>query len=246
MDKSIALLKKQFKEIKEKGYIKSVRTGSTGIGATFEFLLGKQEDSFEIPDYQGIEIKTRREYSKALISLFNAVPTGSANYEVKRLRDNYGYKDPKDHNLKALNAIISSNIAVKVGIWYYFKLEVDKDNKKIRLNIYDNRKNLIDNSTYWDFDILKEKLYRKMQVLAIIKAWTTQKNKKEYFKYTKLNIYILKDFKTFISSIENGIIKLKLTIGNYYDEKRYGMVHSHGVSFCIAEENILKIYDIYR
>jgi len=55
-------------------------------------------------------------------------------------------------------------------------LEVDRKKEQIRLNIYDIKKNLIDNSTYWDFDIIKEKLYRKLQVLAIIKAWTNPKN----------------------------------------------------------------------
>jgi len=57
MNKSIALLQQKFKIIKQKGYIKSVRRGSTGIGATFESLLGKHEESFELPDFHGIEIK---------------------------------------------------------------------------------------------------------------------------------------------------------------------------------------------
>lgn len=246
MDKSIKLLQEKFKEIKKKGYIKSVRKGSTGIGATFEYLIGKPEESFEIPDFYGIEIKTRREYSKSYITLFNAVPTGSTFYEVKRLRDNYGYRDPKDHKLKKLCVEVSGNILIKVGIWYYFKLEVDRINQQIRLNIYDIKKNLIDNSTYWDFDILKEKIQRKLQILAIVKAWTNYKNGIEYFKYDKMNIYIFKDFDNFITALEKGEVKIKLTIGNYYDNKRYGMVHSHGVGFCIREENILKIYDIYR
>jgi len=246
MDENITLLKQKFKKIKNEGYIKSIRRGSTGIGATFEYMIGKVEESFEIPDFQGIEIKTKREYSKSNITLFNAVPTGSTFYEVKRLRDEYGYRDSKDHKLKRLSAIISGDVIIKCGLWYYFKLEVDREKEKIRLNVYDHKKNLIDNSTYWDFDILEEKIYRKLQVLAIVKAWTTQKNGIEYFNYDKINIYIFKDFEHFITAVEKGYIKVKLTIGNYYDEKRYGMVHSHGVGFCIGEENILKIYDIYR
>lgn len=246
MDKKILSLQQKFKEIKEQGYVKSIRKGSTGIGATFEYLIGKIEESFEIPDFNGIEIKTRREYSKSHITLFNAVPTGSSFYEVKRLRDNYGYRDPKDHNLKRLSTIISGDIIIRCGLWYYFKLEVDREKERINLNIYDHKKNLIDNNTYWDFDILKEKIYRKLQVLAIIKAWTNQKNGIKYFKYDKMTIYIFKDFDYFIKAVEDGYIKVKLAIGNYYDEKRYGMVHSHGVGFCIGEENLLKIYDIYR
>ena len=93
IDVSIRKLQKKFKEIRRMEYVKSVRTGSTGVGATFEALLGKEEDSLEIPDFGGIEIKTRRSYSKSLINLFNAVPTGSTYYETKRLRDMYGYRD---------------------------------------------------------------------------------------------------------------------------------------------------------
>ena len=47
-----------FKQIKEKGWIQSKRKGPTGIGYTFEELLGKQEDNMPIADFQGIEIKT--------------------------------------------------------------------------------------------------------------------------------------------------------------------------------------------
>ena len=43
------------------------------------------------PDYNGIEIKTRRAYSKSAITLFNAVPDGKAPFEVERLKNTYGY-----------------------------------------------------------------------------------------------------------------------------------------------------------
>lgn len=64
-------LKNKFETIKKLGWIKSIRKGSTGIGATFEKLLGINENSFEIPDFDGIEIKTKRNYSNSFTSLFN-------------------------------------------------------------------------------------------------------------------------------------------------------------------------------
>ncbi len=73
VDESIRELRGKFLKIKEMGYVKSVRGGSTGVGATFEFLLGKSEDKLEAPDFKGIEIKTRRGYSKSEINLFNAL-----------------------------------------------------------------------------------------------------------------------------------------------------------------------------
>lgn len=197
MDQNIRLLQQKFLEIKKMGYVKSVRKGSTGVGATFEWLLNKVEESFEIPDFLGIEIKTKRSYSQSRINLFNAVPTGGDFYEVKRLRDTFGYPDPKDSKLKCLNTAVSGNEFMKVGLWYYFKLHISREEKKVVLNVYDWNKNLIDDSVYWDFDILAEKLLRKLGVLALVKAWPNQINGEDYFKYYKMNIYVLKGFDYF-------------------------------------------------
>lgn len=248
MEKEILLLEKKFKEIKDKGYIKTVRNGSTGIGATFESLLGKPEESFEIPDFYGIEIKTRRAYSKSKISLFNAVPTGSSYYEVKRLRDKYGYPSKKDKRLKCLYADVEGTKLNKVGLWYYFKLKIDEKQERLILEIYNYRQELIDDTTYWDFYILKEKILRKLQVLALIKAMTNHKEGIEYFKYYKMNIYILKDFETFIKLIKEGKIIVTFKIDSYTNNEygQYGNVDSHGISFGIKEENILDLFDIYR
>lgn len=246
IEKNIKKLQREFKRIKEMEYVKTIRTGSTGVGATFEKLLGKEEESFEIPDYYEIEIKTKRAYSKSYITLFNCVPTGSTFHETKRLRDTYGYPNKNDKNLKELYAEIFADKIKKVGLWHYFKIKVDRQNQKLILQIYNYKQELIDNSTYWDFDILEEKLKRKLQVLALIKAWTTKKEGIEYFKYYKMNIFILKDFKDFINAIEKGKIKISLKIGSYSDEKKNGKINEHGVSFSIQEEDLFDVFDIYR
>ena len=246
MENNIIMLQKEFKRIKGMEYIRSVRKGNTGVGATFESLLGKGEDDLEIPDFGGIEIKTRRSYSKAYITLFNAVPTGSGYYEVKRLRDNYGYRDSKDYKLKQLNVDLFTNKINYVGLYYGFKIRVNKDDEKIYLEIYDRNNFLIDDNTYWDFDVLLEKLSRKLQVLAVVKAWPNWVNGYEYFKYYDMRIYVLKDMYKFIDLIDNGIIKITLKIGSYHDTKRYGMVSSHGDGFCIKESDLLELFDLYR
>lgn len=63
MNEQISLLNKKFLEIKKMGWIKSKRKGHTGVGMTFEYLIGTNENNFEIPDFNGIEIKTKRNYS---------------------------------------------------------------------------------------------------------------------------------------------------------------------------------------
>lgn len=246
IDESIRKLNKRFKEIKKMGYVKSVRNGPTGIGATFEKLLGKEEESFEIPDYYGIEIKTKRAYSKSFITLFNAVPTGSTFHETKRLRDKYGYPSKSDKKLKRLYTEVFCNKMTKVGLWYYFELKIDKETKRLILLVYNYKRELIDNSTYWDLDVLKEKLERKLQVMALIKAWTNKINNNECFKYYKINIYILKDFNAFIEALNNKKIKISLKIGSYVDNIKYGKVDEHGVGFSISEESLTEVFEIYR
>ena len=246
IEENIKYLTKEFNRIKKLGYIKTERNGPTGIGATFEQLLGKNEENFEIPDYYGIEKKTKRAFSKTYISLFNAVPTGSTYHETKRLRDKYGYPKKEDRALKRLYTEVFCNQVTKVGLWYYFELKVDEEKNRIILIVYDYKKEIIDETTYWELEILKEKLERKLQVLALVKAWTNKINGVEYFKYYKMNIYILKDFKSFINAIKDGKIKITLKIDSHTDANKYGMVKEHGVSFAISEENILDIYDIYR
>lgn len=246
MDKNVNLLFKKFYKIRNLDYVRSVRNGPTGVGATFEYLIGKEEENFEIPDFYNIEIKTRRAYSKSYISLFCAVPTGGTFNESKRLRDNYGYRDPIYNDLKQLYTQINAYTMTKVGLWHYFKLCVDKDNKKLILNIYNYKQELIDNITYWDFDILEEKLYRKLKILALVKAWNTYKDGIEFFKYYWMNVYKLKNFDAFIDAIVNGKVCVSLRIGSFHDEKRYGQVSNHGVGFVIKEEDLFDIYDAYK
>ncbi len=246
LEDNIAMLKEKFNEIRRLGYVKTVRKGPTGVGATFEALLGKEEESFEIPDYYGIEIKTKRAYSKSYISLFNAVPTGSTFHETKRLRDNYGYPSKRDKHLKRLYAEVFCNQVTKVGLWYYFELKIDAENNKLILIVYDYKKEIIDESTYWDLDILKEKLERKLQILALIKAWTNNIDGIEHFKYFKMNIYTLKDFNSFIKALTNKKIKITLKIDSHVEPNKYGMADEHGVGFAISEEGILDVFDLYK
>ena len=125
-------------------------------------------------------------------------------------------------------------------------IKVDQQNKKILLYIFDLQGHLIENDVYWDFDTLSKKLYRKLKALAFIKALHKFINYEEYFKYYEMKIYMLKDFDTFISLIEQGIIRITFKIEVFKTGKRKGQIHDHGTSFDIEECNLLKLYDLYE
>lgn len=62
--------KVKFQELKNKGFVPSIREGPTGVGYTLETLLGLRENNLALPDIENIEIKAHRDNSNSLITLF--------------------------------------------------------------------------------------------------------------------------------------------------------------------------------
>ena len=244
MQKNIEKLQKEFERIKKKGYIKGICNNFSAIGRTFESELSLPENTFSIPDYYGIEIKTRRAYSKSYITLFTAVPDGENLFEIERLKDTYGYPCKKDRNYKVLYIEAFGNKTNFAGIKYQYKIDVSRSEKKVYLTVFNRYNDLIERKAYWSFDYLKEKLNTKLQYLAIVNAWTNKIENWNYFKYYKLDIYKLKEFDTFINLIEDGTIKLTIKIDIHLDEKYYGKTYDHGCGFAIEEHNVPKLYNI--
>lgn len=233
-------IKTKIKELNKRGYVKSINNNLSGIGNTLEKELGLSNNSFEIPDYLDYEIKARRSFSNSFITLFSSVPDGI--FEIKRIKDNYGYPDKIIRNEKVLNGDVYGNKKNNIGINYLFQLYVDYTNEKIILNIYNKYGKLVDNLSFWSFDTIKEKLQRKVKKLALVDAWPKKINNDFYFNYYKVRFYELKDFNCFIKLIEKGIIKVTFRIGIYRSGPKFGQTHDHGSGFEIQEKNITKLF----
>lgn len=238
---NFGILESKLNEIKNKGWIKGITRGTSSIGITFENLLGKPVDNLQLPDYYGIEIKTKRIGSKSHITLFNAMPDSSL-FEIARLQNTYGYPDKEIQEFKVLNISIYSNKLTESGSHYYFKLEVDHSKERIILNIYDQNINLIDNKTSWSFKLLEEKLYRKLKYLALIKAERKFINKEQYFKYEYAHYFKLKNFNAFLNLVKNGKMRITLSIDVFKSGQRYGQIYDHGTSFNIKEEDLPRLF----
>lgn len=157
MKDDIIELKRKFEEIKKLGYIKSTRKGTTGIGKTFEDLIGKNEDQDVSPDYKGIEIKTKRYNSDSYTNLFNCTPKGDSEFEIKRIVNIYGYPDKEIKEAKVFNVSLNTSKPEKVGK-YNFNIYVHRNSKLIFLVIKDKKGNLVENNVHWYFSELKERL----------------------------------------------------------------------------------------
>ena len=242
---NVNLLINKFNDIKSMGWVPSTKKGTAGIGLTFEHLIGVNENEFEIPDFNGIELKTKRNKSNSYTTLFNATPDGQHFHEVERLRTMYGYPHSKAKEYKVLNVSTFANQLNNMEIKYYSKVKVDYDKQKLFFLIYDRNRNLIEDEVFWYFDTLKEKLLRKLSVLAFINADTKTVDNIEYFKYNKMTIYLLKDFDTFLSLLEQGIIRVTFKINVYLNGPKKGQICDHGTGFDIQEKDLLKLFDYY-
>jgi hypothetical protein len=244
MDNNIQKLKSIFDEISKKGWIKCLSKGPAGGGQTFEHLIGKPIENFELPDYEGIEIKVRSAVVNKYITMFCATPDGTYMFEIKRLHDNYGYPDKKIKGIKVFNISIFSNETISVGSRFFFKLMVDRINQKVFLYVLDRSGNLIDKTTFWSFELLKEKLQRKMQILAIVDASYKKERNEVFYRYENIRFYKLKGFDFFIDAIEQGAVRGTFKISTFRDGKRCGQIHDHGTSFDIDERKINYLYDL--
>jgi len=235
-------LRKKFEKISRKGYIKGINNNLSSIGRTFENELNLSENEFCVPDYYGIEIKTRRAYSKSAITLFNAVPDGENLFEVERLKEIYGYPCKQDKRYKVLYIEAYGNKLNFAGIKYQYKIDVDRVQKKVYLCIYNRYDELIERRVYWSFNYLEERLMIKLKYLAIINAWTNKIESWNYFKYYKIDFFKLRSFDKFLNLLEEGYIKLVFKVGIYLDEKRYGNTYDHGCGFAIRDEDVCKLF----
>ena len=235
-------LYRKFNEIRKQGWIKTMSNDLQGVGYTFERLINKKVDNFFLPDFRGIEIKTFELYTRRVIHLFNATPDGDYLYPIERVLDKLGYPDTKEHKYKVCNIAALGNEFTYCGLYRKMILQIDYEKEKINFIAYRDGQNL-DIGVSWSFELLKERLGLKLKNLAIVKAKSRIENGDKYFLYDRIDFYIMKDFKTFLSLIEDGTIKVTFKIGAYRSGKRSGQIHDHGTDFSIKYNDIEKLYE---
>lgn len=246
MNNDIKKLCEKFYSIQKLQWIKTKRNGDTGVGYTFEELLHKPEENFPIPDFNSIEIKTRRKFSRKNIHLFNATPDGDYLFPIKRILNILGYPDRLNKEYRVFNMSFNASTFTKIGYYKKAKIIVDRKKQKINLVAYDSKNNNLNVYISWSFTLIKERLNSKIKTLALIIADTKIINKEEYFYYNKINFYKIKSFETFISLIENGTITITFKIGVFRSGQRKGQIHDRGTDFSLSHKDINKLYNLIQ
>lgn len=209
---------KKLKEIKDMGYIKTHRAGTTGIGKTLEDLLGIKENNIPGPNAEMIELKSTRKNITSMLTLFTKSPLPRKANSV--LLQRYGYKLLKGTGEKELhttvNALRYNNLKGKHG----FKINTEKD----RICLVNPQNEILG---YWDKETLRESFERKLPKLLYVKAETKGYDHNEKFWFNEAWLLSRFNFNNFVNLLKRGIILVDIRIGQYSD----GRSHDHGTGF---------------
>lgn len=218
---------KEYKKICEMGWIRTHRSGPTGVGKTLEDLLGIPENNDDSPDFGDYELKSCRLNSNSMLTMFTRAPQPPRSNTYLRLK--YGYSsDAYDNDNKVLHSTLSADRYTPISNTGN-KLKIVCDSEKISIASQDGIEEV-----YWTREALKkcfEKKYKNKFVYA--KAESRGKGASEEFRYVEAYEVSGFDYNAMIELLEKGKIYVDLRIGQYPD----GRTHDHGTGFRIKEND---------
>lgn len=231
-------------EIKAMGYVKSHRTGDTGIGKTLEDLLGIKENNIDGPDFDIYELKSGRKNSSSMLTLFTKAPQpGGIN---KVLRDVFGYAQrTRGINNAGTQTTLSKHIGISepdhVGEDKELHVTVDAlKNNSVGLKLETDADTLyiangMDVKAYYEANYLREAFEKKYaHKLLYVLATNIREEKVEQFSFDEVYLLDGFNFQRFSECITTGIVKLDIRIGHYPD----GRVHDHGTGFRVLPKHL--------
>jgi len=244
--RSLMDLKKRLLEIKEMGWIKSRRKHDTGVGKTFEELLGVKENNIQLPDIGGIEVKSSREYTESLVTLITFEPPldyRNINWTLGSLVSNFGQTGSEYGGSVFHITIRASRYTNNVQ---QFKLEIKKVAGEEMICIITKKKFKPVNSRLpsnvvacYPIKEIIDRIRRKLSgCLLVIEAESQKFDNTEKFKLKNAKLYVGFSVRQFIELVKRDKILLDIRFGRYSD----GRPHNHGTAWRIKKENIPELY----
>lgn len=226
-DSALSELLDRFDEIKVRGWVDTLREGDTGVGYTFETMLGIKENNDQTADYKGIEIKCKGlkegAYAKSgKINLFQSGPTWLLKCRAKdRLRI---LGKPGEDGLYSCYSQVTTT-ANNLGLM----LQVVDSNSKIDL-----KKNS-EAMGYWLSAKLGRRLAEKHSRAAFVKARTRQTKSKTQYAYEELVYCDQPSIQRFLDLVAQRNIVFEFTMS----EKLNGTVRNHGYPWRLVRAQFL-------
>ncbi len=229
---------REYTKIKETGWIRTHRSGPTGIGKTLEDLLGIPENNLDRPDFGDYELKSCRMDSQSMLTMFTRAPQPPRANTY--LREKYGYSSGAyENDEKVLHATLSADRFTPIaGTGNLLRVRGMPD------GIYVESQDGIEN-VFWSREALRkcfEKKYKNKFVYA--KALSRGAGPGEEFHFVEAYEISGFDYDAFIALLEAGKIYVDLRIGQYREGRNKGKTHDHGTGFRIREADQQLLFKI--
>lgn len=210
--------KQKLQELRNKGFVKSLRRGPTGIGFTFETLMGVEENNLALPDIDDIEIKAHRDNSKSMVTLFT-----------------FNRKAWQINPLKAIRKYGSYDDNGRLGM--YYTMSLTPNSAGLFLTVTDKEISVQHISgeiiATWQLSTLAERFSQKIPALLFISAHTEERAGIEYFHFYRGQLMrgTTKELLSELFKTGNLLVDLRL-----HDKET--MARNHGTGFRTFEDKL--------
>ncbi len=212
-------------EIKQIGFVKTMRKGPTGVGYTLETLLGIEENNIHFPDLGTFELKARREEHMGMTTLFTFNRTAWKMNQMDAIK-RYGNKD-KNGRMGLYQSVrtVPNNRGLRLSV----------DDERIRVSSNIDRTILLE----WSLSGVSERFDEKVGNLLLVKALVDMRDGVEHFNYH--NAKLLSGGPT------RGALKKKIQHGDViidlrlHDKGTKG-ARNHGTGFRVLEDSLEELY----
>jgi hypothetical protein len=226
IDADLADLLGRFDEIRQMGWIETQRIGDTGLGYTFESLLGIKENNDQTADYRGIEIKCKLEREKGVgrgkLNLFQAGPIWT-----QKMRNHERIRLLGQLNPDGLYACHSQVTTLPNNL--ELALQVVKDSQKIDLS---KSARVVG---YWPFEKLGARLAEKHSRAVVVKAKYQDTGTKREYLYNELVYCERPSIERFVDLVAHRRLVFEFTMS----EKPGGRIRNHGYPWRLSGDHLL-------
>ena len=208
----------KFQALKGRGFVRSLRSGPTGVGYTFETMMGLEENNLALPDIEGIEIKAHRDNANSLITLFTFNSGAWQMDPLEAIRE-YGVQDDNG----------------RLGM--YYTMSLTPNSAGLFLGISDDEVAVRHTSgkavAVWKLETLAERFSAKIPALLFVSAHAEERSDAEYFHYYRAQLMRETAGHLFSELFKAGHLLMDLRLHDKGTSAR-----NHGTAFRVREDKL--------
>lgn len=203
----------------------AMRTGPTGVGYTFETLMGVAENNDKTADFLGIELKAKVRKEAGTLgktNLFQQAPEWSQSLTQAELIRKIGQLRP-DGSWACYSAV-----TVETNNLGLYLLPKDPDSRV-------NLRKVDEPIGFWPYATLERRLLEKHNRAVFVDAKSRSTKGQISFRYGELVYCERPKIENFVSLVKSGDILFEFTMS----EKEHGKIRNHGYPWRMKDQSVL-------